>query len=108
MPSADTPAPTYDVVSRAADAPPGARWGLDDVSLTRTEAIAHMIMRAMRWDEGNAVLLVQRLLEGAVNPEEPYMIESADVLWDGPAGACARMYFAIVQDGQTPPEPSRR
>jgi hypothetical protein len=46
------------------------RWGLDDVGLDREEAIAHMIMRAMRMDEWNAVQILTRILKG-FDPETP-------------------------------------
>lgn len=61
----------YDVLSWS---PRSARWGLDDIGLDREEAIAHMVMRAMRWDEWNAVALLTRILRGA-DPEVPMRMQ---------------------------------
>jgi hypothetical protein len=73
-------------------------WHLADIGLSREWAIASMVKRAMRHDETLGEILLQNILQGGVEPEQPYLIndeETGVYLW-----------FCIVPEGQElPPLP---
>ncbi len=71
------------------------KWSLNDVGLSREEAIANMAMRAMRHVEWLGTLLIRDILEGKADPGQPYLIrdeETGVYLW-----------FCIVREGCDPP-----
>jgi len=71
------------------------KWGLDDVGLSREEAIANMVMRAMRHVEWLGTLLLRDILEGEADPEQPYLIRNE--------GSGNYLWFCIVREGHEPP-----
>lgn len=50
-------------------------WFIANVGLRRNEAVAEMVMRAMRWNEWRGVGLLERILDGSVDPEKPSVVE---------------------------------
>ncbi|MFF4179700.1 hypothetical protein [Streptomyces sp. NPDC001750] len=96
----------YDAVSRPEDAPAGSRWSLDDIGMDRERAVAALIKRAMHWDETSAEQWLTEILQGQADPEVPRLLQSSEILWDESSTVCPGMWFCIVQDGQTPPEPA--
>ena len=70
-------------------------WGLADVGLSREGAIANMAMRAMRHVEWLGAILLQEILEGKADPEQPYLVndeETGIYLW-----------YCIVREDREPP-----
>lgn len=77
------------------------QWGLEDVGLSREGAIASMAMRAMRHVEWHGTILLQEILEGRADPEQPYLIndeETGIYLW----------YCIVREDSEPPAFPDER
>lgn len=71
------------------------QWGLAEIGLNREWAIANMVMRAMRHVEWRGELFLRDILEGSVDPEQPYLVndeETGIYLW-----------FCIVREDRDPP-----
>ncbi|MFC8723697.1 hypothetical protein [Streptomyces bacillaris] len=51
-------------------------WSLDDVGLSRDDAVATMLLRAVRWGDWDAVPFIKAITTGA-DPEEPYWVNDS-------------------------------
>ncbi|MEW2068434.1 hypothetical protein [Streptomyces sp. NPDC007346] len=94
----------YDVISYIEGA---TEWGLDDVGLSRDEAVAAMLLRAFRWGDWDAVPFIKAITTGAHDPEEPYWVNDAFTAAERRA-ECHPACFRIVRsndDGKPAPPP---
>lgn len=84
----------YDVISFG---PPDADWRPDDVGLDRSAAIANLAKRVIYHCDWQGVALLERILDGDADPEEPQYLEETT--------QAPERWFRIAAAGTRPPLP---